>query len=55
MDVKAFDDVVADPVKPGNDGSIELPDRPVTASRSIKTRSRNSPTTDPRQTQFRHT
>lgn len=28
MDVKAFDDVVADPVKPGNDGSIELPDRP---------------------------
>ena len=28
MDVKAFDDVVADPVRPGDDGTIELPDRP---------------------------
>ena len=28
MDVKAFDDVVSDPVRPDDDGIIELPDRP---------------------------
>ena len=28
MDVKAFDDVVADPLKPDDDGTIDLPDRP---------------------------
>ncbi|QLG63650.1 mandelate racemase/muconate lactonizing enzyme family protein [Halorarum salinum] len=28
MDVKAFDDVVAEPLGPGDDGMIELPDRP---------------------------
>ena len=28
MDVKAFDDVVAEPLKPDNDGMIDLPDQP---------------------------